>query len=184
MPPIPALLTISYLSAYTLHHLPSQSLTPTSSILSTTGILFAFSSICYAFYSIVLYHRFFSPLRHLPTVPGQPFVGVFNTITRQPTGVPQREWINKYPNDGIIRYMHLFNAERMLITKPTLVKEVLVEKSYLFIKPKRTQSFLKRLLGDGVLIAEGDEHKVNHSYTQAVSVSFTQANTPLYVAPT
>ena len=38
--------------------------------------------------------------------------------------------------------------------------EVLVTKSYDFIKPARLRDGLGRLLGVGVLLAEGDEHKV------------------------
>lgn len=71
-----------------------------------------------------------------------------------------QRWVNEIANDGLIRYTHLFNAERLLITSPKGLGEVLVQKSYEFVKPARVRNGLGRLLGIGVLLAEGEEHKV------------------------
>ncbi len=71
-----------------------------------------------------------------------------------------QRWVNEIPNDGLIRYMHLFNAERLLITSPKALGEVLVQKNYDFIKPRLVRAGLGRILGVGVLLAEGEEHKV------------------------
>lgn len=48
----------------------------------------------------------------------------------------------------------------MLVTNPKALAEVLVHRSYDFIKPARLRVGLGRVLGVGVLLAEGDEHKV------------------------
>ena len=45
-------------------------------------------------------------------------------------------------------------------TSPKALAEVLVQKNYEFIKPQRLRDGLGRLLGVGILLAEGDEHKV------------------------
>jgi hypothetical protein len=71
-----------------------------------------------------------------------------------------RDWIHTVPNEGLIKYNHLFNAERVLLTSPKALAEVLVTRNYEFIKPKFFRLNLGRLLGNGVLFAEGDEHKV------------------------
>lgn len=63
------------------------------------------------------------------------------------------------PNDGVIRYLAFLNSERLLVTSPKAIAEVLVTKSYDFIKPTQLRSGLGRILGVGVLLAEGDEHK-------------------------
>jgi len=63
------------------------------------------------------------------------------------------------PNDGLIRYLYAFNAERILIASPKALAEVLVMKNYEFIKPAQFRNGLGQLLGIGVLLAEGDEHK-------------------------
>ncbi len=82
-------------------------------------------------------------------------------ISAEPSGVPMQRWVNEIPNDGLIRYTHLFNAERLLITSPKALGEVLVQKNYDFIKPSMVRFGLGRLLGIGILLAEGDEHKVD-----------------------
>lgn len=63
------------------------------------------------------------------------------------------------PNDGVLYYRALFNQSRVLITNPKALGEVLVQRNYEFVKPERLRSGLGRLLGIGILIAEGDEHK-------------------------
>lgn len=59
----------------------------------------------------------------------------------------------------MIRYRHAFNVERVLLASPKALAEVLVAKNYEFIKPAQFRNGLGRLLGVGVLLAEGDEHK-------------------------
>ena len=53
----------------------------------------------------------------------------------------------------------MFNSERLLITSPKALSEVLTTKNYDFVKPSHLVNFLGRLLGVGILLAEGDEHK-------------------------
>jgi hypothetical protein len=62
----------------------------------------------------------------------------------------------------------LFNESRVLITSPKALGEVLVQRSYDFVKPARVRVGLGRLLGVGVLLAEGDEHKVRASLREAM----------------
>lgn len=64
------------------------------------------------------------------------------------------------PNNGLIRYRHFFNAERILPVSPKALAEVLVTKNYEFIKPTQFRLGLGRILGIGILLAEGEEHKV------------------------
>jgi hypothetical protein len=54
----------------------------------------------------------------------------------------------------------MFNIERILITSPRALGEVLTTKSYNFVKPKPMRDGIGRILGVGVLLAEGDEHRV------------------------
>lgn len=91
---------------------------------------------------------------------GSFFNGQFAAITRDPSGIPLRRWINEIPNNGLIRYLHLFNHERLMVTSPKGLAEVLVTKSYDFIKPELLRSGIGAILGIGILFAEGDEHKV------------------------
>ena len=67
--------------------------------------------------------------------------------------------VNTIPNDGIIRYLGIFNSERLIVTTPKGLSEVLTTKNYDFVKPTQIVRGIGRLLGYGVLLAEGDEHK-------------------------
>ncbi|KAL8679912.1 MAG: hypothetical protein Q9186_003826 [Xanthomendoza sp. 1 TL-2023] len=87
-------------------------------------------------------------------------MGQFAAIRTEPTGHPQQRWANEIPNDGLIRYLNIFNEERLLITGPKALAEVLTIKSYDFTKPAQVRDGIGRLLGIGILLAEGEEHKV------------------------
>lgn len=67
--------------------------------------------------------------------------------------------INTIPNNGLIRYRALLNQERLLVASPQALSEVLVTKNYDFVKPSFMRWGLGRILGIGILLAEGDEHR-------------------------
>ena len=65
------------------------------------------------------------------------------------------------PNSGLLRYLGIFNIERVFPTTPEVLKEVLHTKSYSFIKPPLVTRDIGNILGKkGLLFAEGEEHKV------------------------
>lgn len=86
--------------------------------------------------------------------------GQFKRISAEPTGEPHKDWINNIPNEGLIYYTTILNEGRLLVTSPQALSEVLTIKSYDFIKPQTLRNGLGRILGVGILLAEGDEHKV------------------------
>lgn len=86
-------------------------------------------------------------------------MGQFKRILNEPTGVPQIDWVSDVPNDGVIYYRSLFNIERVVPTTPQALAEVLSTKSYEFIKPRQLRAGLGRILGVGLVLAEGDEHR-------------------------
>ena len=126
----------------------------------TASALFILQWSISAIYCIFIYPFYVSPLRHLPTAQGgSRIVGQWQTLLKEPSGIPQRRWSREIPNDGLIRYLHLWNRERVLIVSPKALAEVLTTKSYDFVKPALLASGIGRVLGIGVLLAEGDEHK-------------------------
>ncbi|RMZ83220.1 hypothetical protein DV738_g1199, partial [Chaetothyriales sp. CBS 135597] len=145
-----ALLVVKYAPQFSLRH----------SFSYTAAALFFTQWLIYSVYEWFIYPFYVSPLRHLPTVKGGNILfGQFFTILREPSGTPMRRWIKEYPNEGVIRYLHLFNRERLLLTSPKAFSEVLTTKSYDFVKPQLLREGLGRVLGIGILFAEGDEHK-------------------------
>ena len=63
-------------------------------------------------------------------------------------------------HDGLIRYFFFFNRERLIVASPKALAEVLVSKNYIFEKPDTVRGTLGRILGYGILLSEGDEHRV------------------------
>lgn len=86
-------------------------------------------------------------------------MGHFDKIRKESTGEPSREWIETVLNEGLIYYRFAFNSERVLLTSPKALAEVLVHKNYEFVKPSTIRDGIGRILGIGILLAEGDEHK-------------------------
>ncbi|KAL9098999.1 MAG: hypothetical protein Q9163_005435 [Psora crenata] len=128
--------------------------------IQTFSLLFVFCVICIALYRVILYPYLFSPLRHLPSPPGGSFWnGHFKRISNEPSGVPQQDWINNVPNNGLIYYKTFLNEERLLLTSPQALAEVLTLQSYDFIKTPQLSSGLGRILGRGLVLVEGEEHK-------------------------
>ena len=87
--------------------------------------------------------------------------GHFPQLFKDPSGVPQQRWIEEVPNEGLLRYFFAFNVERVFPTTPKALAEVLVTKNYDFIKPPQMKQGIGQLLGIGILLAEGDEHRVS-----------------------
>ncbi|WYZ34453.1 hypothetical protein EsH8_I_000729 [Colletotrichum jinshuiense] len=122
---------------------------------------FALQMLGWGIYVVLLFPQYFSSLRSLPGPKNDHWLmGQYPRILREPTGVPMIEWINTIPHEGIIRYRGLFNQERLLITSPKALSEVLVTHNYDFRKPGAVRSSIGRILGVGVLLAEDNEHKI------------------------
>ncbi|KAK8195298.1 putative P450 monooxygenase [Phyllosticta capitalensis] len=115
----------------------------------------------WAFYRVAIYPFFFSPLRHLPQPKegAYPIVNHGLVVMKKPPGAEFLKWMKKIPNDGLIMFRGLANIERLLPTDPKYLSEILVHKSYDFEKPGRARRFLRIILGDGLIIVEGDEHR-------------------------
>lgn len=103
-----------------------------------------------------LYPFYYSPLRNIPTVPGLPLWGQFIAICTKECGVPQREWHKKY--GPVIRYFFPLGAERLSIAHDGMLKHITSKDPYNFPKPVRAKLWMERILGEGVLLAEGHAH--------------------------
>lgn len=65
-----------------------------------------------------------------------------------------------------MRYLWFFNIERVMVLSPKAISEVLVTNSYTFIKPRNVRESIGRILGYGILLTEGDVHKVQRRNLQ------------------
>lgn len=67
--------------------------------------------------------------------------------------------MKEIPNDGLLHFRGFFNAPRLIVTDPKILGELLVTKSYDFEKPKPARDFLRKIIGDGLIVVEGDDHR-------------------------
>ncbi|KAI3320897.1 cytochrome P450 [Xylariaceae sp. AK1471] len=125
--------------------------------------VFTVCLLLWVIYAFILYPNLFSPLRHLPTVDANSWWSRQSLrLYGEPRGVPQADWVNKVPHQrhGLVRYRTLINDERIIVASPEALAEVLTTKSYQFKKPEAIVTALKPIAGMGLLLAEGDQHKM------------------------
>ncbi|KAI0011958.1 cytochrome P450 78A3 [Xylariaceae sp. FL0662B] len=140
-------------------------------------------SIVFFVYVVVwlswIYPFYVSKLRHVPTVPGFPLWGQFLDIITQECGVPQRKWHQEH--GSIIRYFFPFGAERLSIADDEALKQMTVKNPYNYPKPVRAKLWMVRILGEGVLLAEGQEHvHQRKSLAPGFSIQSIRALTPVF----
>ncbi|TGO46482.1 hypothetical protein BCON_0322g00100 [Botryotinia convoluta] len=126
------------------------------STLYSLQIVFGVFIPSYVFYLSYIFPFYISELRHVPTVPGFPLWGQFFDIISTEIGVRQREWHQTH--GPIIRYFFPFGAERLSVVDDDAIKQMTTRNPYNFPKPVRAKLWMVRILGEGVLLAEGDEH--------------------------
>lgn len=116
--------------------------------------------VAYAVYRWFIYPFLLSPLRNLPGPGGdKPFLGNGLALFERPAGRSFLRWMKEIPNDGLIHFRGFFHQDRLLVTDLKILGELLVTRSYDFEKPKPLRDFLRFILGDGLIIVEGDVHK-------------------------
>ncbi|GAP87193.1 putative cytochrome P450 3A13 [Rosellinia necatrix] len=106
----------------------------------------------------LLYPRLLSPLRHIPGP--RDLISIAHRtliVTDRPSGDLFLDLIKKYPDHEILN-LSAFDHQ-VLITKPRMLADLLVHRAYDFIKPPKISGFLRHVLGDGLIMVEGDQHK-------------------------
>lgn len=79
---------------------------------------------------------------------------------QRPAGEPNRQAMIDVDNDGLILIRGFLHRSKLIVTNPAALADVLVHKSYDMEKPPWTRAFLRKFLGDGLLVAEGEVYVV------------------------
>ncbi|KAK7678025.1 hypothetical protein QCA50_018965 [Cerrena zonata] len=104
-----------------------------------------------------LLRPFRSPVRSLPGPPSPSWLwGQSKKIFAAENSVLHQEWIEKYGN--VLTYTGFLNINRLYTHDMRALNHVLTHSAD-FQKPEETRTFLTRLLGAGVLVTEGDQHR-------------------------
>lgn len=94
---------------------------------------------------LVYFKAYISAVFRALVVKGRPSGDLFIDIAKE------------YPGEDLITLNVL--RDQIAVTNPRLMADLLVHRCYDFSKPKRTSSFLRYVLGDGLIIVEEDQHK-------------------------
>lgn len=78
---------------------------------------------------------------------------------KRPLSEKPFDWIKTIPNEGLIRIAGFFGKYNFMPTTPRVLSELLVTKSYDFQKPDEGREILRIILGDGLIVSEGDVHR-------------------------
>ncbi|KAF8906184.1 cytochrome P450 [Mucidula mucida] len=113
--------------------------------------------VCYGFYRLYLYPRYFSPLRSIPGPPlGSVIAGQFGVMLRNEAGIPQREWVKTH--GPVVRVVGPVGIERVIFTSQEALSKILVN-SVDYPRPGFMRNLLGTITGFGLLTSEGKEHR-------------------------
>ncbi|KAH8894668.1 cytochrome P450 [Thozetella sp. PMI_491] len=116
-------------------------------------------------YNVLIYPVFVSPLRHLrgPKTALMLMERSLMTPGRAP-GDMMLDVLNEYPDEELI----LLNAARdeVLVAGPRALADLLTNRAYDFTMPSKFHGFLKAVVGEGLLMAQGDQHRFLRKVSQ------------------
>ena len=152
---------------------------------TTWSVGYAISSTCllvlplWLFYTCWLYPLYLSPLRHVPTVPGFPLWGQAYDLITKPIGIPVRHWHAEH--GPIIRFLLPFGGESLSVVDDDALKHVLSRNVNNYPKPLRLKRWMDRVLGDGILFAQGAEHsRQKKAMSPGFSLGSARASIPIF----
>jgi len=85
-------------------------------------------------------------------------------------------WMETIPNDGLIRYLDVFNMEVVAVTTPRGAAEFLQVKADQYVKNPKVKRILENILGNGLVTSEGMDHKVCLLMTSSTMPDKTSIN--------
>jgi cytochrome P450 len=99
---------------------------------------------------------------------GYPFLGHGLALFQKPPAEDFLRWMQEIPNDGILMFRGFGHQPRLIVTNPRALGEVLVQRAYDYKKPAPLRAFLRRILGNGLIIVEGEQHKFQRKHIMPV----------------
>ncbi|KAL0088296.1 hypothetical protein J3Q64DRAFT_1724979 [Phycomyces blakesleeanus] len=150
-------------------------------VLTGVGLASYFGYIISKYF---IYRLYLNPVNKIPGPPVSwfPFTGNAIEIIKLESGAPHKIWKDKY--GGIISYHGPWNSPRVLVTDAKLLKSILTTNEYDYIKAPQTSDFLRKFIGNGLLVAEGQEHrKQRKMLNPAFSVNTIRYMVPMMAIP-
>lgn len=113
-------------------------------------------------YRKYVYPRFFTPLKQIPlATPKPPSKNGKEEVTSSRELVSSlKHAAATVPNNGLLRFYRKDTNERVLVTGVKALNDILVTNASSFVKPETVRRRLYAFGGDGLLLSEGETHKV------------------------
>lgn len=128
---------------------------------------------------------FTSPLRRLPSPPGEKFLLChLNFNGGKPLTTLFEDMINSTPNDGLlVLWGPLYLFYQVILTQPETIMDVMNSHNYDWEKPTLIKKVLSSMLGEGLTNVEGSKHKaMRRVVAPAFSGSRIRDLAPLFYA--
>ncbi|RMZ91186.1 hypothetical protein DV736_g1558, partial [Chaetothyriales sp. CBS 134916] len=140
----------------------------TRSWASLSSYFFLLNIILYVFWSVYIYPFHKSPLRHIPGPKNGNLIfgNARETILSPIRAEYFRKCMEEIPNEGLLRFRQLLNREILVPTSPANLKTILNDNVYDYTKPSNLVQLLRPILGDGLVLVEGDLHKFQRKHLQ------------------
>ncbi|PFH48129.1 hypothetical protein AMATHDRAFT_66232 [Amanita thiersii Skay4041] len=124
-------------------------------LLSLAAVYVAYRII----HRLILWPRYLSPLRHVPTPPyGGLIMGHSTKIINSESGIPQREWVKEY--GPVVRLVGFFGSERLIFVHPEPLHQILAKDWLEYPRPEYLKHILGIVAGYGLLTVTGMEHRL------------------------
>ncbi|RDW80276.1 hypothetical protein BP6252_04914 [Coleophoma cylindrospora] len=136
-------------------------------------LAFALQLVGHFVYAVLIYPYWISPLRNIPGPPGGTLLyGHGVEEIGKSAGIIQHLWLKniKNPDPNFFRYLGFFGQEKLVPISAEASRLVLTDPT--FELPGWFREGAKTLLGDGLVLAEGDAHKY---LRKRVAPAFTPA---------
>ncbi|RYP61314.1 hypothetical protein DL769_007763 [Monosporascus sp. CRB-8-3] len=131
------------------------------SVIRVSACLFLIQYLLVKYYRVFLYHKYFSPFRHLPGPKDNHFFfgQVINILRADTPTSLYVKWMKEFPDAPLIRYRSVANTEVLVCNSLNSHKELLQTKCYSFRKPDWWVRTVEEMTGRGILSMEGEEHR-------------------------
>ncbi|KAI1636612.1 cytochrome P450 4A12A [Biscogniauxia mediterranea] len=111
-------------------------------------------------YRVILRPKYLSPLRYLPepTADRSWWNGYAHRTFSGMNGAEIVQWKREIKHNGVFRYLGILNSERLVFTSVQGCMEVL-QRANDFVQPKLLANMASRIIGPGIVLINGEEHK-------------------------
>ncbi|KAJ6535121.1 cytochrome P450 [Mycena capillaripes] len=108
------------------------------------------------------------------------FFGLMRHIINAPdSGVVYEEWANEY--GAVFSVPHMLGSRKLVLADPKAITHFFTKETYGYVQTTQSRRFLERLIGRGLIWAEGDSHKRQR---RALNPAFSNASirnlTPIF----